>query len=32
MKNNLNEKQNSCKNKGETCGGYYDIKCCNGFY
>ena len=32
MKNKLNGKQNSCKYKGETCGGYYDIKCCDGFY
>ena len=32
MKNKLNENQNSCKYKGENCGGYYDIKCCDGFY
>ena len=31
MKNKLNENQNSCKYKGENCGGYYDIKCCDGF-
>ena len=32
MKNKLNENQNSFKYKGENCGGYYDIKCCDGFY